>query len=57
MKTQRHEISPKLTIAVHGLNMLLRLARTFGIKVTVDLVDRDDWTEVVVTMRDDDDGS
>ena len=49
------ELSKRLVIAVHALNTLLRIARTFGVHTHVDTVERDGYTEIVVTVWDSND--
>ena len=39
-------------MTAHELNMLLRLADDLGVTVSVDTVERDGFTEIVVCARD-----
>lgn len=43
------EVADRITIVSHELNMLLRLAPEVNIKVNVDTIEHDGWTELIVT--------
>lgn len=53
MDDQAKKLLDKLTVTLYELNLLLKRARSFGIRVVVDTVDKDDHTEISVTHRDD----
>lgn len=44
------EIRERITARTYELNTLLRLARSFGVVVTVDTIDRDGHTVIVTNI-------
>ena len=50
-KADRTNVTDYVQTYVYELNLLMRLAATFGITVTVDTVERHGYTEIVVSDR------
>lgn len=46
------EIPERLNTYVYETSLLARLAHTHGLRVVFDLVERDTYTEIVVSVRD-----
>ena len=51
---KREDIAPKLEVYIYEVNLLMRLARTYGVTVSVDTVEREHYTEIVVRTHDSD---
>lgn len=52
-RVSRDELPTQVFLRVQELNLLLRLAREYNMRVALDVADHGHWTELIMTVLDD----